>query len=209
MSSGEQTQLRLYAGHAKIAAILGVDYEVYPFTFDDPTASGKSTGRIKFAVAADPNFSAPLKYNKAVWIAYADGNLLNVNDILVGPYGTFYIGDKQPMQPMQAVRANRLVNIGRGEYSTSGPIVQSVVNYTTGLPIFMQFTREDIQKAATTVATTQLGRAITHWDAFIPATKDSIKQDDVVTDEAGLNYVIDAPNFTNLGYVCHMRLASV
>ena len=209
MSTGAENQDKLYAGHARIAAQLGASYEVYGFSMMQPLDPGNLQLTLPVAVSADTGFNAPLKYNKAAWICYADGNQLGQFNFLVGPYGTFYIADKQPFMPMQAVRCNRMVSIGRGEYSESGPITETVVNFAEGLPIFTQFAREDIQKVATQFGQ-QLGRAITHWTAFIPGENGMLKQDDIVIDEAdGIRYMVDAPDYTNMGYVCHLRLATV
>lgn len=206
--TGAENQLRLYAGYAKIAAQLGHSYALYPHDMLNPLDSGKSVGNVNMSLSADPGFSAPLKYNKAVWISYMDGDLVSPFQFLVGPYGKFYIADKQPFQPMQVVRTNRQVSIGRGQYSTSGPLLESIVDYATDLPVFMQFTREDIQKPASSTGA-QLGRAITHWTAFIPMLQGYLHQDDIVTDEQQIRYVVDAPDFTNMGYVAHLRLASI
>ncbi len=209
MSTGAENQAKLNAGYRRIAAQLGVEYAVYGFQNFNPMAEENFQFFINAAFTADPNFSAPLKHNKAVWICYTDADQIDRTHILVGPYGTFYIGDRQPFQPMQAVRCNRVVNLGRVEYSTGGQLTATVINYAEQLPIFMQFAREDIQKAAGAQNAQQLGRAITHWTVFIPGHDGMIKQDDVMFDQDGIKYVIDAPDFTNMGYVCHVRLATI
>ncbi len=206
--SAQENKLALWAGYAAIAEELGAQYAVYDFKLLYPFEELK-VADVQMAITSDPNFSAPLKYNKAVWICYADGALLSQFQLLVGPYGTFYVGDMQPFQPMQVVRCNKSVSIGRVEYSTSGPVADTVVNFVEALPIFMQFTREDIQRPPGTMGAQAMGRAITHWDAFIPGPQGMVKQDDVVVDEDGIKYILDSPNFTNMGYVCALRLATV
>jgi len=208
VSTALENKAKLDIGYVKIATALGSIYQVFPFLLNSPL-EGSST-EVQLSVSADPMFAAPLKYNKAVWIGYADSTLLNVRDFLVGEYGTFYVGDKQPFQPFQLVRTNRLASIGRGEYSVSGAITETVVMFAEKIPVFMQFTREDIQKSAATYSGSQIGRAVTHWTAFIPMPPDSLKQDDVLVDlQDGVTYIIDAPDFTNMGYVCHLRLSTI
>jgi hypothetical protein len=208
--SGAVNQNRLYQGYDRIAQELGFDYAVYPFNMVTPLDSGYQQRLLKVAFAADAKFSVPLKYNKPVWLCYAEGDFLEQNSFLVGFYGTYYIADKQPFLPMQAIRCNRTVTISRGLYRTTGPAGTDLTPFASGLPIFMQFAREDIQKPATTVGGQQLGEAITHWTTFIPGPKGMLQQDDVVTDEAdGINYIIDAPDYTNAGYVVHMRLMTI
>ncbi len=210
MSAASENLAKLNAGYAKIADQLGAEYARFPPDLTSPMLDSKSDGVVQVAITSDPNFSAPLKYNKAVWLIYADTNLLIPFNILIGPYGTFYVADNQPFQPFQGVRCNRVVNIGRGSYSTNsdGTVALNVVNYATAIPIFMQFTREDIQKPASSYGI-QLGRAITHWIGFIPAPQGTIQQDDIITDEDGILYMVDAPDYTNMGYVVALRLATV
>lgn len=206
--TGEQNQQRLYAGYQRIAEQLGTDHVIHPFRMMSPIHANNVGAAIKASFAADPGYKAPLKYNRAVWIGYLDGDLINRFDFLTGAYGTYYIADKQPMQPMQAVRTNHVITLARGTYSTEGDITESVVNYAELLPVFMQFAREDIQRPNTQFGQ-QIGRATTHWTAFIPAPEGSIKQDDIAIDEAGIKYVVDAPDFTNAGYAVRLRLATV
>lgn len=206
--TGEQNQQRLYAGYQRVAEQLGTDHVVYPFRLLDPLNINNVGSTIKSSFTADPGYHSPLKYNKPVWIAYLDGNLVNQFDFLSGDYGTYYIADKQPMQPMQAVRTNRILSLSRGSYSTEGEVTENVVKYADLLPAFMQFAREDIQRPNTQFGQ-QIGRATTHWTAFIPAPDGSISQDDIAIDEYGIKYVIDAPDFTNAGYVVRLRLATV
>jgi hypothetical protein len=123
---------KLRAGHIKIADKLGALYTMHPFRLDNPMDSSYAGDQLLVAFAADVAFSAPLKHNKAVWICYADQEQVEPLVFLDGPYGVFYIADKQPYQPMQAVRTNKRLNFGRGEYiQGGGEITQGVVNYAT------------------------------------------------------------------------------
>jgi hypothetical protein len=199
---------KLRAGHIKIADKLGALYTMHPFRLDNPMDSSYAGDQLLVAFAADVAFSAPLKHNKAVWICYADQEQVEPLVFLDGPYGVFYIADKQPYQPMQAVRTNKRLNFGRGEYiQGGGEITQGVVNYATNIPCFMQFAREDIQRPNTSLGQT-MGRAVTHWTTFIPMEQGTLLQDDIATDELGIQYTVDAPDYTNMGYVCHLRLAT-
>jgi hypothetical protein len=101
------------------------------------------------------------------------------------------------------VETNHVISIGRGSYDGGN---QTLEFYATGIPVFMQFKREDIKQAQ--YATT-MGQAITHWTTFIPLPEGMLKQDDVVQDEEGIRYVVDAPDFTSIGYVAHLRLITI
>jgi hypothetical protein len=205
--NGERTQGLIYAGYAKLAAKIGFDYDV--FRYVDPIAPMDDIykiNRMPVAFAAEKKFAIPNKYQTPTWYCYADGRLLQPRDILVGKAGTFYIGDMQPLLPIQAIQTNHVVSVGRGTYTTSGSVEQSVEFFATRLPIFMQFKREDIKQSQ--YANT-IGQAITHWTAFIPLPEGMLKQDDVVEDEEGIRYVVDAPDFTSIGYAAHLRLITI
>jgi hypothetical protein len=210
MKTGVENQARLYEGYAKIAYQLGFPYDVYPFDLISPISdSTKLPDKLNCAFSADVNFVAPLKYDGSVYYLWCDGDAVDQWYFLQGPEGTFYVADKQGLLPIQAVRCNTRVTIGRGEYSDIGPIIETVVPYAEALPIFMQFTREDIQKPNIQYGQ-QIGRAVTHWSAFIPCPQGTIRQDDIMTDDlTNIRYLIDAPDFTHIGYVCRVRLATV
>lgn len=207
--NGAIVQNRIYAGYAKTAQMTGRDYAVYRSdTSLFPADSGNLLATIPMSFARDKNFAVPNKYLNATWLCWADGRLLQTRDILIGPYGTFYIGDMQPLLPMQAIKCNKTVKVGSVAYSVTGDITTETDFYAEGVPAFFQFTREDIQKPLGP-ATLQLGRAITHWNVFIPLANGTLKQDDIMEDEDGIRYTVDAPDFTNLGYVARVRLATV
>lgn len=202
--NGDRLQGLIYAGYAKLAARQGSMYDVY--RFDDPIAVTDLSfkiARIPVAFAAEKRFVVPNKYQQPVWYCYADGRILQPRDILIGPKGTFYIGDMQQNLPIQAVETNHVVSVGRGSYDSGD---QNIEFYATGIPCFMQFKREDIKQAQ--YAST-MGQAITHWTTFLPLAEGTLKQDDVVEDEDGIRYIVDAPDFTGIGYVAHLRLITI
>ncbi|MGZ3295839.1 MAG: hypothetical protein ACXU9D_21525 [Xanthobacteraceae bacterium] len=204
MMTGDRLQNLLYASYAKLAAKAGFMYDVY--RFDEPIAVTDELykiARIPVALAAEKKFAIPNKYQTATWYCYADGRILQPRDILKGPAGTFYIGDMQPNLPIQAVETNHVISIGRGTYDGGD---QTVEFYATGIPVFMQFKREDIKRSEYAAT---MGQAITHWTTYIPLPEGMLKQDDVVQDEEGIRYIVDAPDFTSIGYVAHLRLITI
>jgi hypothetical protein len=204
MMTGDRLQNLLYAGYAKLAAKAGMMYDVY--RFDDPIAVTDDLykiARIPVALAAEKKFAIPNKYQTPTWYCYADGRILQPRDILKGPAGTFYIGDMQPNLPIQAVSTNHVISVGRGSYADGN---QTIDFFATGIPVFMQFKREDIKQAQYAAT---MGQAVTHWTTFIPLPEGMLKQDDVVQDEEGIRYVVDAPDYTSIGYVAHLRLITI
>ncbi len=205
--NGDRLQSHIYRGNAKGAAHIGDPYQVYRYV--DPIAPMDDVYKIAVIPAtfsAEQRFVKPNKYQIPTWFCFADGRLLQPRDILVGIMGTFYIGDMQRQLPIQAIQTNHVVSVGRGTYTTTGSVEQVVEFFATRLPIFMQFRREDIKQSQ--YANT-IGQAITHWTAFIPLPEGMLKQDDVVEDEEGIRYVVDAPDFTSIGYAAHLRLITI
>jgi len=208
---GARLQTLIYKGYGKEAEKVGFDYEVFrAASFLSPTQSAYSMGTLKCSFAADEKMSVSNKYQTPTWILRADGNQLEVLDFLVGPYGTFYVASKQPNLPMEAVRCNSAVSIGRVSYDTdpvTGVLAPVVTNYAEALPMFKQYRREDIRRDASTGE--EIGNAITHWRAFIPLPIETLQQGDIIVDENDIKYTVDAPDFTSAGYAANIRLASL
>ena len=204
---GVRLQSILYSGYAKAALRLGVPYAQYrSSTHLLPIAAGNLLRSLPVAFSADLKFEVPNKYATPTWLLWADGSLLAQFDFLVGPFGTFFVGSLQPTLPIQAVQTDKVVSLGRVGYSSSGPLVGSHVNYATGLPVLMQYKREEIKPSPFANA---IGEAITRWLVFIPLPNGLVKQDDIMMDEEGIRYIVDAPDFTGVGYVAGVRKADV
>lgn len=206
--NGTQLQDRLYAGYGKTADKIGFPYSHYrsdtPF---DPIFDGNLLDPINMALSTRTRpFEVPQQYKDAVFLMWADGRQLQQFDFLVGSSGTYYIADMQPNLPIQAVRCNHTIKVERPGYTTVGDIVQDVELIASNIPCFTQCKRIDIKTPQ--FAANTAGQAITHWDAFIPLPNFTLKQHDIVTDESGVQYELDSPDFTNMGYVCSIRLAT-
>lgn len=207
---GTRLQSLIYRGYAKEAAKTGSNYDVYRGSFMTPILPENLQTTLPCSFIADAKMSVANKYQTPTWTLRADGSQLEVFDILVGPFGTFYVASKQPNLPMEAIRCNATVSIGRVTYQqdpTTGVLSPVVDNYAEGLPMFKQFRREDIRRDATTGE--EIGNAVTHWRAFIPLPNGTIQQGDMVTDEANIKYTVDAPDFTSAGYAAQIRLATL
>ena len=201
---GARLQTLIYKGYGKEAAVIGFDYDIYRAALPsmdvlDPT---NVVGTLKCAFIADAKAEVANKYQTPTWMLRADGTQLEVFDFLVGPFGTFFVASKQPQLPMEAIKCNNFVTIAHIDYTVSPP---GVDNYVSGLPIFKQYRREDIRRDETGA---EVGNATTHWRAFIPLPNHTLRQGDVITDEDGIGYTMDAPDFTSVGYAANMRLIS-
>ena len=88
---GTRLQALLYRGYGKESARIGVNYEIFRGPPMTPMQSAYSQGSIPCAFLADAKASVSNKYQTPTWILRADGSQLQALDILVGPYGTFYV----------------------------------------------------------------------------------------------------------------------
>lgn len=205
---GTRLQSLIYRGYGKEAKRTGTSYAVYRGTTMTPIDPANLQFSLPCSFIADEKMSVSIKYQTPTWILRADGSQLEVNDILVGDFGTFYVASKQPNLPMEAVRCNSTVSIGRVDYAVMNGVLQpEITNYAVGLPMFKQFRREDIRRDPTTGE--EIGNAVTHWRAFIPLTNGTLQQGDIMVDEDSIKYTVDAPDFTSAGYAAQIRLATL
>ena len=207
--NGALLQSRIYAGNAKTAMKAGLPYAHYrapdplnplgPPNLLDPI-------NVVFSTLTRP-FMAYAKWSDETWIAHADGRLLQPRDFLIGPAGTFYIGDMQPLLPIQAVRCTHTaVTIVRPGYSTNGSLAQQSVVVASGLPIHLKLKSVNVKVPLGAANTAGVG--VSNWLAFIPMENETLKRNDVITDTEGVQYEVDAPAWTPMGYVAQVRLAN-
>src|SRR3954465_8318476 len=101
--NGEKAQARIYAGQGRAAAHVGRPYAHYRAPYPiDPMSDSNLLGNLNCFFAAEKRFEGPKKYKIPTRYLHADGREVQQRDILVGPYGTFFVGDMQPLLPMQA-----------------------------------------------------------------------------------------------------------
>ncbi len=205
--NGELVQARIYAGYARQAEHVGQSYRHFRSDAPiDPTDTAFELDPIKvsFSTLTRP-FMAYAKWSDETWIAWADGRLLLPRDFLIGPAGTFYIGDMQPLLPIQAVRCtHNAVTIERPT-PTIGEAPEVVA---TNLPFHLKLKSVNVKPPVGAGASTTAGIGISNWWAFIPMAETALKRNDVITDGEGVQYEVDAPAWTPMGYVAQVRLAN-
>lgn len=197
---GALLQSRIYAGYRKSALRAGQPYAHFRAASGiDPTAPGNQLGTVACLFAANSSFSAAVKYKIPTRYLYADGAVLQQLDILIGPYGTFYVGDLQPDLPIHAVRCNDTVKIERQAYVGTNLVPQLIVS---AVPAFRQLKKVDQkpQFGAATAAT-----PIGEFFLFLPVADGLVRQGDIITDQYGRLYTLDTIDDTEIGNVVTMR----
>ena len=204
--NGTDLQTRIYAGYAKAAAHVGQPYSIYRAeTPISPLEAGNLIGEVNCFFAADQKFSSVHKYKEPSRYMWADGRELQQLDILVGPYGTFFVGDMQPNLPMQAIRCNDSISVNRPTY-VSGVIVDGDL-IASALPCFRQLKKVDQKPVASAFGASTASTPIGEWFVYAPIDWTMLKQNDLVIDESGRRYTISTIDPTEIGAVIVIRQA--
>lgn len=203
---GTTAQRLIYSGYSKVATKIGQNYAIYRFTgLINPIVAGNLIMTIPVTFAAEHKFVRNVKALNPVRICYADGRLLKPRDVLVGPYGTFFIGDMQPSLPIQIVRTNDVVSINRVGYTTAGSIKPITTPIAAGIPAHLQLKRIIVK--APTYGPKDTGTGVAEWLVYLPIPQGTLKQHDMLTTQDGMVYEIDAAEFSEIGYIVSARQA--
>ncbi len=206
--NGTLLQERIYAGYAKAAAHVGQPYSIYrAATPISPLEAGNLIGEVNCFFAADQKFSSVHKFKEPTRYMWADGRELQQLDILVGPYGTFFVGDMQPNLPMQAVRCNDSIQVNRPIYQTNPIAVVDGELIVFACPCFRQLKKVDQKPVNSAYGASTAATPIGEWFVYAPIDWTLLKQNDLVTDESGRRYTISTVDPTEIGAVIVIRQA--
>ena len=199
--NGALLQQRIYAGQRIAAKRAGSPYSVYRSASPiSPLEAGNLIGPIDCLFSANAYFTAPHKYKFPARHLYADGRALRPRDILLGPYGTFFVADMQPNLPIQAILCNDSIAIDRPVYQGTVIVPQPIA---FALPIFRQLKKVDVKHIQFGTATA--GTAIDEYFGFLPVAVGTVKQHDIITDQAGRLYELDSIDNTEIGVLVTFR----
>jgi hypothetical protein len=200
---GVTLQARIYAGMGKDAQHTGRLHNIYrPASPLLPLDYGNRVGEIYCRFAAEKRFEVPHKYKEPTYFLYADGRELEKGDFLVSDTETFFIADKQPLLPMQAVRCNDLLTIDRPSYVGTTVVTNPVA---TDYPAFRQLKKLDQKPVSSTFGASTSATPIGEWFVYLPIDWTLIKQGDIVTDLTARTYTIGSIDPTEIGAVVVMR----
>ena len=203
--NGTLAQARIYNGYRIAAGKVGQAYAQYraasPIT---PIAVGNLLGNIDCVFVPTSEFTAPHKFKIPARMMFADGSVVAQRDILVGPYGTFYVGDLQPLVPLQVLKCNESISITRLTYAGTTQVLTPVA---TALPAFSQLKRED-QKSVTGVGgASNASTALSEFYLFLPIAPGIVRQGDIIKNQAGVSYTLDTIDNAEIGVVVTMHQA--
>lgn len=203
---------KIYAGRAKAALRLGVDYNVVrPLLAASPLSNQIATTKVAFN-AGDGNYTKPNLYGDALWYADLDGRLTQAGDYLVHPSAPFdvkFIAAQQLLLPVVCIECNRSVRISRQATATAigavGYSGTTAANETNILGAAGAMWPASIllggkQQAGLNLAA---GAKQTGWRILLPPSVPAtvvIGASDIVTDDLGRRYLVDGAELTDLGW---------
>lgn len=198
---GATVQTKVYAGLGKMARRIG--FPCAQFRTDQlfaPTDPGYQIGTIYAAFSKTRLFHQPPDYKDSTELFWADGNQLQVRDILIHEeQGTFYVAWMPYNLPIEAVRCNTVLQIDRPESGTS-----EVTPIAAGIPAYMLNTRLEMKTPPGSYGAA--AQPLSHWQVLLPLPEGTLKQYDTLTDHNGVRYVLNVPDFQRIGYVCEASL---
>ena len=201
-------QAKVWKGYAQAASRLGVPYQFYR-----PAGSYPGAPLVSLPVslnAEDMKYGKPNKYGKATWYALVDATTLRAGDYFIGPQGTFFIADLQPLLPILVVECNRTVSLSRvaadtsdGVEEYSGMTAANEVAYATGVPCsILQGTKGEKGDVVLPADT-----RMPWWNILMPASVGTVIFGDLIIDDLGRRYVVSSSELTSLGYRLTAMLA--
>ena len=210
---GPTIQQRVYAGYAKAARVIGIAYDQYrPLSALSPLGNKVATVKMAVDSGKEYSFTSPNEYGDPTWLALIDDATVLTGDYLVGNnsglnVNTYFIAGKQFLLPVLAIECNRSIKITRqqpvtavGAVGYGGMVSTNEVDVlgTTGAfwPASILLGGRKQPAAALPAGVQNAG-----WRVLLPPSVPiAIMYGDIVTDDLGLRYAIDAAELTDLGW---------
>ena len=157
--------------------------------------------------AEDKDWNRSARYDQPLWFAVHDTAYTRPGDYLQGPGGTFFIAAQPPLLPTVCVLTNRIVTFTRadgarlsGSNGYGGVQQREETLLLDGWPASVLMTSAGSRSAGALPG--EPGPA--SWIVRLPTlqTRGSVelRQDDLMTDDAGTHAVISAVERTELGW---------
>ncbi|GAB3249175.1 hypothetical protein [Chitinimonas naiadis] len=209
---GQTLQAKIYAGYARSAQHIGLDFDLYrPASIAAPLSNKVGTLKAAMDSSASYSFKAPNEYGDPTWFALINDATTQPGDYLVNGNGTYFIAGKQFLLPVIVVECNRQVRVSRqpaptgvgavgygGPCGTAGDI--DVIGSTAGgtawpCSILLKGQREK-SLSALPGASSQVG-----WQILLPpSVAVPLNAGDIATDDLGRRYLLHGAEQSDLGW---------
>lgn len=211
----ELVQDSIDRGRGAAARVLGTAYDVYrPRDGGNPLLAGQKILSLPAAFnAADDRFCRPGVHTTALWHGVFDAAYTRVGDYLVGSSGIFFIAGQDPLLPVVCVRANRVVSLARpaapsGGAGSYGGVVRGAARpLLTGWPGSLLAMSGERRNQVGLPAEGQMTFAVLILPV-LPAIVASPRPADLLNDDLGLAWVVNAVEQTPLGWRVFVRQAN-
>lgn len=202
--SATSMQRTIYKAYKTVAGVIGFKHTIYrPYDYMlHNTDLANYVGNVKATFSLDEKYKRPMKFTVPIWEVYADGNQLQVGDILQDPVSdrTFFMVSMQSMLPMQAIEATDEISVTRVAYTkVDGLSVKGETIIGKGIVANKQPSGSqqfDNNNPAPQSANGQ-------WDFYCYVPRGMIEIDDIITDKDGKRIRVKYAEWYPLGYKLH------
>lgn len=207
-----QINAKIYAGRGKAALRLGTDYNVYrPVGAGNPLANQIATIKAAFN-AGDNSYGSPNMPGDAFWYGDFDGRVTQDGDYLIHgtiPTDVKFVMAQQLLLPIIVVDCNRAIRVSRtsaqsgvGDAGYSGAcdhVDTDVLGVAAGnvtWPASILFGKGSGASTGLPSSVPQAG-----WRILLPPSVPvTIKNADILTDDLGKRYVVQAAEQSDAGW---------
>lgn len=202
---GPTIQARVYAGYAKAANIIGLLHSLYrPISQTAPLANLVSTLKVAIDSSSSYSFKEPNEYGDPTWFALINDATTQAGDYIVGSEGTYFVAGKQFLLPIILIECNRVVSIMRitppsvvGAVAYSGENMAAQVAVIAGWPASILLGGRG-ESSGTGVPSAGKNSG---WKILLPpSVTTQIVASDVIVDDQARRFVVQAAEFTDLGW---------
>ncbi len=196
---------KIYKGYDEAAKRLGAECSIYRATSAiDPISPPFLIGTVFVSPTKNWNYMTVDKFGDSAWTMIVDGRVIEKNDYLVCPLGTYYITDKQPIQPLLGIQTNLTIDIERPQME-AGPGDISYGGYVkgTGLEIARNLPASILQggRGAVNKINLPTDDRFAGWRILMPDVGGlNILDGDLITDSRGKRYVVYSSELSTLGW---------
>ncbi|MDB5965525.1 MAG: hypothetical protein JWQ72_2025 [Polaromonas sp.] len=212
---GPTIQARVYKGYARAATVIGLAYAQYrPTSATAPITTPLAMIKAAFDSKANYSFSAPNEYGDATWYALLDDASVANGDYLIGNGQVYFVAAKQFLLPVLAIDCNRSVAVLR-QAAPASPVGAQPYGgtvFSEDVAALGTLNSDGTLNAgwpASILLAGRAGKAIelpmavngAGWRILLPPSVPIvIGEADVLLDDLGRRYTVEAAELTDLGW---------
>ena len=200
-------QDKISRGMGVAARKLGSRYIVYrPRAVSAPVVDRNRV--IKLFAAFEPagNIGSGSARFQPIWRGVFDASYTQAGDYVVGSSSTYFVATQTPAQPVWCVLTNRSVTITRPGFSSQGGY--SGLYASPGAVVLTSWPAALFSEGANSKGGKTGSSGLGGWTVLLPPLKTALQVSDVMTDDVGGTYTVDAVEQNSLGWRLFARQIS-